>query len=269
MPSCPNCDSDVRDGAKFCTSCGHRFPEGEEAASWGGAAITNLGFRAAPGLEAVSDGEAAHESWPAAPVGATSNDDWAPNAVNSDPTEPDEPSPATSETAGFWPESSPDAWPAVAPVGAAGHAENETHGGNNEPASNPGSEAGAGIVGAQTQALELLDQLRAAIVAIDPAGSPDLTGVVSDLEVAATPPGAIPSDDLAALREAIFAARENPRDIDTIVDLTRRIDGLAALVIAYDRAIAAIERSLEALKGAEQSGEEPPLPPAASDELSV
>ena len=69
--------------------------------------------------------------------------------------------------------------------------------------------------------------------------------------MAVTPPGAFPADDLPELRDALFAAREKPRDIDTIVDLTRRVDALAALVIAYDRAIAAIERSLEVLKKAQ------------------
>ena len=44
-------------------------------------------------------------------------------------------------------------------------------------------------------------------------------------------------------------ARERPRDVDTILDLTTRIDAMLALVIAYDRTIAAIERSLEALRG--------------------
>jgi hypothetical protein len=101
----------------------------------------------------------------------------------------------------------------------------------------------------------LLDQLRDAIGQIDLATSPDLSGVISDLEVAVTPPGALPPDEVAELREAVFTARERPRDIDTIVDLTKRIDTLVALVIAYDRAIAAIERSLAALKRAEPPAE--------------
>jgi hypothetical protein len=96
--------------------------------------------------------------------------------------------------------------------------------------------------------IALLDQLRDAVGQIDLAASPDLSGVISDLEVAVTPPGALPADEVAELREALFVARERPRDIDTVVDLTKRIDGLVALAIAYDRAIAAIERSLAALK---------------------
>jgi hypothetical protein len=58
----------------------------------------------------------------------------------------------------------------------------------------------------------------------------------------------MPIDDLTVLREAIFAARERPRDLDTLVDLTSRAEALVALVIAYDRATAAIERALDVLR---------------------
>jgi hypothetical protein len=94
----------------------------------------------------------------------------------------------------------------------------------------------------------LLDELRAAIAELGGGSTPDLTGVISDLEVAVTPPGALDAEDLAALREALLAAREKPREIDTVLDLSHRIDALVALVIAYDRTIAAIERSLDVLR---------------------
>jgi hypothetical protein len=107
----------------------------------------------------------------------------------------------------------------------------------------------------RTQAERLLDELRAVIaqIAPRPGADLDLSGVVSDLEVAVTPPGAIAPDDLTELRDALLAARERPRDIDTIVDLTHRLDALVALVIAYDRTLAAIERSLGVLRGAEST----------------
>jgi hypothetical protein len=97
----------------------------------------------------------------------------------------------------------------------------------------------------------LLDELRQTISEIEPQAhsAADLSGVISDLEVAVNPPGAMAADDVAELRDALLAARERPRDIDTIVDLTKRIDAMLALVIAYDRTIAAIERSLAALRG--------------------
>jgi hypothetical protein len=99
------------------------------------------------------------------------------------------------------------------------------------------------------RATRLLDELRQTIAEIGPSSAVDLSGVISDLEVAVNPPGAMAADDVAELRDALVAARERPRDVDTILDLTTRIDAMLALVIAYDRTIAAIERSLEALRG--------------------
>jgi len=104
---------------------------------------------------------------------------------------------------------------------------------------------------AMARATRLLDELRQTIseIGLQAHSAVDLSGVASDLQVAVSPPGAMAVDDVAELRDALLAARERPRDIDTIVDLTKRIDAMLALVIAYDRAIAAIERSLEALRG--------------------
>jgi hypothetical protein len=112
-----------------------------------------------------------------------------------------------------------------------------------------GNQTGSGE--AVVRATRLLDELRQTIseIGLQANSAVDLSGVVSDLQVAVSPPGAMAVDDVAELRDALLAARERPRDIDTIVDLTKRIDAMLALVIAYDRAIAAIERSLETLRG--------------------
>jgi hypothetical protein len=101
---------------------------------------------------------------------------------------------------------------------------------------------------AQERAVRLLDEARGIIATMGAASSLDLSGVIAELEVAVTPPGAINADDLSALRDALLAARERPRDLDTIVDLTSRIDALVALVFAYDRTTAAIERALDVLR---------------------
>ena len=97
--------------------------------------------------------------------------------------------------------------------------------------------------------MRLLDELRQTIAEIGPSGAVGLKRSHLHLEVAVNPPGAMAADDVAELRDALVAARERPRDVDTILDLTTRIDAMLALVIAYDRTIAAIERSLETLRG--------------------
>ena len=94
----------------------------------------------------------------------------------------------------------------------------------------------------------LLDELRTAVASIEVGTPLDLSGVISDLEVAVNPPGALSPDERADLREAILRARERPRDLDTAVELSKRLDGIVALMFAYDRAMAAIERSLEVLR---------------------
>jgi hypothetical protein len=113
-----------------------------------------------------------------------------------------------------------------------------------------------GSAEATERAMRLLDELRQTIseIGLQAHSAVDLSGVISDLQVAVNPPGAMAADAVAELRDALLSARERPRDIDTVVDLTKRIDAMLALVIAYDRAIAAIERSLDALRGGEVAG---------------
>ena len=51
-----------------------------------------------------------------------------------------------------------------------------------------------------------------------------------------------------ALRDALLSARDRPRDLDTVLDLTGRIDSMVALAFAYERSHAAIERALDVLR---------------------
>ncbi len=163
-------------------------------------------------------------------------DSWAAGATDSWPTPP---TVAVTETPPIGPEPLPDE------VVETGSVETSD--------ANPDNQAETAE--AMARAMRLLDELRQTIsetglqVQVQAHSAVDLSGVISDLEVAGHPPGAMAADDVAELRDALLAARERPRDIDTIVDLTKRIDAMLALVIAYDRAIAAIERSLEALRG--------------------
>ncbi len=100
---------------------------------------------------------------------------------------------------------------------------------------------------------QLLDELRSTVATIGRTQAPDLSGVISELEVALTPPSALQAEDLVALRETLHTASERPRDIDTILDLTGKLGAMSALLIAYDRSIAAIERSLDTLRGTDSN----------------
>jgi hypothetical protein len=162
--------------------------------------------------------------------GEDTSNSWAAGTVDSWPMRPAE---AVAETPPTEPESRPEENVETASVDTLDAATDDQ----------------TGSVETIERAMRLLDELRQTISEIGADSAVDLSGVVSDLQVAVNPPGAMAADDVAELRDALLAARERPRDIDTIVDLTKRIDAMLALVIAYDRAIAAIERSLDALRG--------------------
>src|SRR5215218_626392 len=181
------------------------------------------------GEQAASPAATSEESGETIEVDAAT-DSWAASTVDSWPARP---APAVDETAPGEPEPQPDQDTATALVDT----------------SDTTAETQAETAEATARAMRLLDELRQTISEIGPYSAVDLSGVISDLEVAVHPPGAMATDDVAELRDALLAARERPRDIDTIVDLTKRIDAMLALVIAYDRTIAAIERSLEVLRG--------------------
>jgi hypothetical protein len=256
MERCPNCGTPARPGAKFCTTCGFRFP--------GDASDDESGHEQTDATAAQSDEEpglfpgATTDGWPTPPPPVetfpgdseespraraasspeldetievdVASESWTAGAVDSWPARP---AVAVADTPPSEPEPQPDADSATLPLDPSDSA---TH-----------SQADTGD--AVARATRLLDELRQTISEIGPSSAVDLSGVISDLEVAVNPPGAMAADDVAELRDALVAARERPRDVDTILDLTTRIDAMLALVIAYDRTIAAIERSLDALRG--------------------
>jgi hypothetical protein len=254
MERCPNCGTPGRPGAKFCTTCGFRFPGDESSIEVVDASVS----QAAPSDDGESGGVAAEPTfgWPSPPSpqepSPGASDQPAVSSMTAPLAAADEP--ADVETiANSWPDETLDAWPArPAPVAAdPGAIDSPLGGGESVPGIPLEAPAADQAENAESiaRAMRLLDELRDTIAGIEASSAFDLSGVISDLEVAVTPPGAMAADDVAELREALFAARERPRDVDTIVDLTKRIDAMVALVIAYDRTIAAIERSLDALRG--------------------
>jgi hypothetical protein len=256
MESCPNCGTPARPGAKFCTTCGFRFP--------GDASDGESGYEHTDVTAAHSDEEpglfpgAMTDGWPTPPAPA--------ETVEGDRDEPSG-APATSSTelgetieadvaSESWTAGAVDSWPARPAVAVADSPPSEPEAQHDADAatlpldtSDTASHSQAETADAVARATHLLDELRQAISEIGPYSAVDLSGVISDLEVAVNPPGAMAAEDVAELRDALVAARERPRDVDTILDLTTRIDAMLALVIAYDRTIAAIERSLDALRG--------------------
>ena len=258
MDRCPNCGTPGRPGAKFCTTCGFRFPgdasDSEPAQDHPNVAAPETDEE--PGLfpGAMTDG------WPSPPPPSeTATGGWdeqaaAPEATTAEPAAMTE----SEGTSVSWTADATDSWPAPPTAAVA-----DTPPSPPEPepdvtietTSSDGSHAADGneveTAEAIARAMRLLDELRQTIseIGLQAHRGDDLSGVISDLEVAVHPPGAMAADSVAELRDALLAARERPRDIDTIVDLTKRIDAMLALVIAYDRAIAAIERSLAALRG--------------------
>ena len=253
MEHCPNCGTPARPGAKFCTTCGFRFPgdasEGEPAHEHTDTSASNTDVE--PGLfpGAMTDG------WPSPPPAGETVGDWeeppgAPELASADPGETTE----VEATADAWTTGAVDSWPGRPAVEVADAAQDEPESRHDVNAETlpvgafDTADIQARTTDAVARAVRLLDELRQTISEIGPHSAIDLGEVISDLEVAVTPPGAMAADDVAELRDALLAARERPRDVDTILDLTTRIDAMLALVIAYDRTIAAIERSLEALR---------------------
>jgi len=195
------------------------------------------------------------DGWPSPPPADETVGDWeeppgAPELASADPGETTE----VEATADAWTTGAVDSWPGRPAVEVADAAQDEPESRHDVNAETlPAGAFDTADIQARTtdavaRAVRLLDELRQTISEIGPHSAIDLGEVISDLEVAVTPPGAMAADDVAELRDALLAARERPRDVDTILDLTTRIDAMLALVIAYDRTIAAIERSLEALR---------------------
>ena len=251
MERCPHCGTPGRPGAKFCTTCGYRIPNGDDAAPQDVIASEREVVDTSPDEEREASVLA---DWPASPPAAIADagEGWGQPA----PAPSGEVAPEVNvagDADHFWPEQPADPWPA--PPSASGSdpaanalatdTDNDAEGALDAERDDDAVPVAAGY---QTRALRLVDELRAAIDGMEGGTPRDLHGVISDLEVAVTPPGAMASEEVAALREALLAARERPRDVDTIVDLTTRIEAMLSLIIAYDRAMAAIERSLEVLR---------------------
>lgn len=256
MERCPNCGTPARPGAKFCTTCGARFAESDETTSV--LPETEAPRTETPASESEPESSAETSDWPASPGdnGAATPSGWGAPRPDAESPEPGQSDEIVDVVASTWGTIAPATWPTppepatetgVEPTLASSFAPPRDREAN-ETASPDVGERESTARRARAEANELLDRLRETIARLGGAEDHELEDVIAELEVAVTPPGAIAPDAVAELREALLTARERPRDVDTMVDLSRRLDAIVALAFAYDRAVAAIERALEILR---------------------
>lgn len=236
MERCPNCGEMVRSGARYCTTCGNRMPD---LPSESPPVDANTDASASP---SASNGWPTYTTSPGEAAQEHPDDDSLPADEALESVVAIEPGAAIDS---FWP--APPVDPAEAPTNGGELVHPETaialvsEAAVDEPEESAGSEA-------RERVLALIDELRKLVVAIPTDDRDDLRGIIAELEVASTSPGAFDQDELASLRDALLLARDRPRDLDTVLDLTGRIDSMVALVFAYERSHAAIERALDVLR---------------------
>jgi hypothetical protein len=267
MERCPHCGAAGRSGAKFCTTCGFRFVSEESAAmdqepehqddqgQAEGSGHEPSGPKDVEGNSSAGfNATGLIAGWPAPPsrgeeTGGASSGWPTPSANVPELAE------AADPVSGDWAREASQPWSARSAYVAQAVSTNGESGGRNDGFWQPAATNASAAVAASPdpfsaldRAAHLLDELRGVIATLGARSNEDLTGAISDLEVAVNPPGALGAEERAELREVLLRARERPRDLDTVLELSQRIDGVVALMFAYDRAIAAIERSLEVLR---------------------
>ena len=255
MEACPVCGEQRRNSARFCTTCGHRFATDEivnapapQAPSEpgpepGDIADPVISGWPAPGLQATASPWARSTEerggWPAPPVDSASSSDlsevtWAEVAATAlgAPRQAQQAAPAAIDTASdddieF--EVTDDVDPGLT-------ASNASH----------DQELRQRARALMTELRDVIDSLTGE----SPVASAELA---SDLEISLTRPAALEGEALAELRAAAESAQERPRDLDTLTALTAQAGSILALIVAYERAAAGIERALENIRGQRDS----------------
>lgn len=256
MERCPNCGTPARPGAKFCTTCGARFAEPDETAAT--PPVTEAPETTVAANEPEPEISTETSGWPAPPSSASAStpSGWGSAPINEESPQSEQSDEIVEVVAGTWVAPATTSWPSPPGESTEPEAESEPDSvfapprdrGAIAATTTDAHEAESPAESTRAEANELLDRLREAIARLGDKDDSELEDVIAELEVAVTPPGAMPPDSVADLREALLSARERPRDIDTMVDLSRRLDAIVALAFAYDRAIAAIERALAILR---------------------
>jgi hypothetical protein len=152
---------------------------------------------------------------------------------------------ATSgETGGhhWWPEDNDDDWVYFEPVGEV----KTSIAAVAEPVAVSDPEA-------LNRAVGLLDELRALLPSLGATSQPAPPPDFSELRTMAIAARGEPSfDDWAALRQVATSAAGRPTDIETILQLSKRVDDIAALIAERDRLHDAFKRVLAWIDAAEE-----------------
>jgi hypothetical protein len=249
MEVCPVCGEQRRNSARFCTTCGHRFATDEMATTQSPPATLEMTNNPDDVADPVITG------WPA-PSSQSAASPWAPSG----------------DERGGWPEppAAPDAmsdssevtWADIAATALSSpkHARKEAV----LPADNDtvGEFEAIDEVDAETtqtdarsdallrdRARSLMSELHEVIEGLTGQSSSVSDDLASELEIALTRPAALDGDALADLLAAAESAQDRPRDLDTLTALTAQADTILALIVAYERASAGIERAIESIRG--------------------
>lgn len=263
MERCPDCGEPRRNAARFCTTCGARFPASESAAP--ASDPTSPDPATAP---PASDSG----GWPA-PLAASTASPWATNspaaaAASSWSTDS---TTTTSAGGGGWPApvaeadstdegltwaeiaaaavSRPKPTPAPTVVAPADPVEVDiAEFSLDELDESADSETTSAL---RARARFLAEELRSVIDELTGASTVDRDLVGEELRNALSRPAALDGNALADLQAAAEAAQERPRDLDTLTALTGHATTIQALIVGYERATAGIERVLDTISPGE------------------
>lgn len=250
MEVCPVCGEQRRNSARFCTTCGHRFATDEIANTPVPPATPEVNPEPLISTDPVISG------WPA-PSPDAAPSPWAPPAGASGgwPAPPAATVETSNSTEVTWAEVAATALraPRIAqPVAvAATESDDFVEFEAIDDADPEPSESDAKNDDVLRQrARALMNELREVIDGLTSESSSARKDLAGDLEISLTRPAALDGESLADLRAAAESAQDRPRDLDTLTALTAQADTIVALIVAYERASAGIERAIESIRGA-------------------
>lgn len=253
MEACPVCGEQRRNSARFCTTCGHRFATDEIV----NAPVPPVTPDAT--TETGANDDPLISGWPApAPPAAASP--WAPPTGGAGgwpapppaANEPDDSTDVTwadvAATAFGTPRKAPPA--AIPETDVVDVVEFDVIDDRDPDAATSAAQNDDAL---RQRARDLMSELREVIDSLTNSSSTAGDELASDLQISLTRPAALEGEALAALRAAAESAQERPRDLDTLTALTAQADAILALIVAYERASAGIERAIEDIRRQEST----------------